>query len=203
VNEISVKEAAAQLGVSEIQVGRLIGFGELRAQRFGRSWAVDRASVQRYLAMRSPKGRPLPPESAWRHLLAAQPMSIDDASNFARRCRRRGSRVEGAIGLGKVSALLADRRIAISGVAAAARHGAAVDENPPHVIYVKQSDFDSLAADYRMSQAHSSPNLVAWVVADACWPFNDSLAPPAVALIDLVGEGDIRSARELLSEINR
>lgn len=201
MNEISVNEAAEQLGVSAIQVGRLIGFGELRAQRFGKAWAVDRKSVQRYADMRARSGRPLPVKSAWKRLLAAHPKSIDDVADLARQSRRRGVRLEGAVSPGKFSALLADGRVVVSGVAAAAQHGAAVDEHPPHIIYVQRSDVGSVISDYRIDENHSSPNVVVWVVDDSCWPFDAPVVPPVVALVDLVNEGDHRSARELLNEV--
>ena len=61
------------------------------------------------------------------------------------------------------SALLADSRVAVSGVAAAAQRGAAVDENPPHVIYGKRSDVDTLPGGCRCSNVtvadrRSGPN---------------------------------------------
>jgi excisionase family DNA binding protein len=202
VNELSVKEVADQLGVSEIQVGRLIGFGELRAQRFGKAWAVDRRSVQRYHVMRAGRGRPLAAASAWPSLLEAEPHSIDDAIELARRCRRRAERFEGAVSPGKFGALLSDRHVVVSGVAAAAVHGAAVDENPPHVVYAKRSQFDALVKRYRIDADHSAPNRVVFIVDDEHWPFESRVAPPVVALVDLVSEADHRSAREVLAEMN-
>lgn len=201
MNEFSVKEAAEQLGVSAIQVGRLIAVGELRAQRFGKAWAVDRQSVQRYSQMRAGRGRPLPVGSAWERLLSAHPRSIDEVADLARQCRRRGVRREGSVSPGKFSSLLADSRVVVSGVAAAGRHGAAVDENPPHVVYVRRSDLDSVISKYRIDRDHSSPNLIMWVVDDERWPFAGSVVSAVVALVDLVAEGDRRSARELLSEV--
>jgi excisionase family DNA binding protein len=202
VDELSVKQAAEQLAVSQIQVGRLIGSGELRAQRFGRAWAVDRKSVQRYSAMRSGRGRPLPPASAWQKVLNAHPRSISEVLDLARQARRRGSRIAGAIGPGKFPALFADDRIVRSGVVAAAHHGAAVDENPPHVVYFKRSDAEAVMSQYPIAQEHSLPNIVAWIIEDAFWPFDAPVAPIELALVDLVGEGDYRSARELLSEVS-
>lgn len=201
MNEISVKEAAEQLGVSAIQVGRLIASGELRAQRFGKAWAVDRRSVQRYSALRAGRGRPLPVGSAWERILGAHPNSIDEVVDLARQARRRGERREGSVSLGKFPALLADRRVAVSGVAAAGRHGAAVDENPPHVVYVRRTDLDSIVSEYRIEPDHPSPNLIMWVVDDQYWPFSGAVVPAVVALVDLVAEGDHRSAREMLREV--
>ena len=40
-----------------------------------------------------------------------------------------------------------------------------------------------------------------WVVDDEWWPFGAAGVPAVVALVDLVAEGDYRSARELLSEV--
>jgi excisionase family DNA binding protein len=203
VNELSVSEAAEQLGVSPIQVGRLIKCGELRAQRFGKAWAVNRQSVVRYANIRSGRGRPLSAGSAWAQLLGAHPRSINEATDLAKQSRRRGVRRDAAIGIGKLPALFADSRIVVSGVVAAANAGAAVDENPPHVVYLKHSDYQSVLSEFRLLADHSAPNVVIWVVNDADWSFDGPIAPPAIALVDLVSEGEHRSARELLKAMDK
>ena len=44
-DEFSVAEAASRLGVSKVQIGRLIANGDLDATRFGKAWAIERASL--------------------------------------------------------------------------------------------------------------------------------------------------------------
>ena len=43
---LTTKEAAALLGVSPRRVNNLIEVGALKAQKFGRAWMVDEASVR-------------------------------------------------------------------------------------------------------------------------------------------------------------
>ena len=49
---ISVKEAAARLGVHEKTVRRWITGGELRAHRLGRQWRVAPVELERFLRSR-------------------------------------------------------------------------------------------------------------------------------------------------------
>jgi len=58
--------------VSEIQVRRLIAAGEVDADRFGRSWQIELASLQRYADLRPTVGRPLGADRAWAELLHAR-----------------------------------------------------------------------------------------------------------------------------------
>lgn len=51
--EMSVRDAAAQLAVSEQYVGRLLSDGRLLGERRGRSWAVDGESVAKFRTSRS------------------------------------------------------------------------------------------------------------------------------------------------------
>jgi len=58
--------------VSEIQVRRLIAAGEVDADRFGRSWQIELASLQRYADLRPTVGRPFGADRAWAELLHAR-----------------------------------------------------------------------------------------------------------------------------------
>lgn len=55
---LTTKEAAEQLGVTQRRVLALIASGELEAQRFGSTWAVQEESVQARLETPRIKGRP-------------------------------------------------------------------------------------------------------------------------------------------------
>lgn len=55
---LSTAEAARQLGVSPRRVRFLVEAGELSAERVGRAWAVDEASVQARIEAPKLKGRP-------------------------------------------------------------------------------------------------------------------------------------------------
>lgn len=68
---ISVRDAAARLGVSADAVRKRISAGSLAAERRGRDWSVDRRSVDRLGRQSVGPGRPLSPEMAWAILLVA------------------------------------------------------------------------------------------------------------------------------------
>ena len=105
-------------------------------------WAIDRESVYRYAALHPAAGRPLGPRAAWTQLLHSRPRSLHEVEQLAIACRRRA------------------RRVVPSGVVAAARSGAPVDERPPFQVYVRQGDWDAIHAHYRVDQQHSAPNAV-------------------------------------------
>ena len=55
---ISVSEAAGQYPLSAKHIRYLVAEGMVKGQKFGNSWAVDEASLKRYLVNRRPPGRP-------------------------------------------------------------------------------------------------------------------------------------------------
>jgi len=65
---MSVADAAAALDVNPRQVRNLIDAGALDAQRVGRAWVVDAASVRARSARPVAPGRPLSPGRAWQVL---------------------------------------------------------------------------------------------------------------------------------------
>ena len=65
---MSVEDAATALAVDSRQVRNLITSGALDAQRVGRAWLVDPASVRARRATPSYRGRPLSPGRAWQVL---------------------------------------------------------------------------------------------------------------------------------------
>ena len=54
---ITVKEAAEILGVGEARVRKLCATGQIKAQKFGRDWAIVRESVEERAANTPPPGR--------------------------------------------------------------------------------------------------------------------------------------------------
>ncbi len=61
---LTTKEAAEKLGVTPRRVNNLIEAGALRAQKFGRAWMVDEASVRERLQAGSQPGRPRADDAA-------------------------------------------------------------------------------------------------------------------------------------------
>ena len=194
----SVQQAAKSLGVSEVQVGRLIAQGDLAASRFGRSWMIDPRSVHRYADLHPSRGRPLPPARAWELLSSASVSSIEQARELAVLCRRRAERSEVRILPGLLDRVRKDSRVILSGVDAAAHFGAAVSVMPPLDFYIRRSDFESFSKDFIVNQDSVEHNCVVRLV-DA-QSFDDTPidhhVPLLVALVDLIAEGDYRSAKE-------
>jgi excisionase family DNA binding protein len=69
--QLSVRDAAEQLGVSPAAVRLRIGGGDLPAVKLGRDWRIDERDVQRLRRRRDRPGRPLSPSMAWAVLLLA------------------------------------------------------------------------------------------------------------------------------------
>lgn len=54
---LSVAEAARRYGLSPRQLSRLVSTGVLKGQRIGPAWAIDEASLKKYLATDRKPGR--------------------------------------------------------------------------------------------------------------------------------------------------
>jgi excisionase family DNA binding protein len=197
MDALEVGDAAKMLDVSARQVRRLIDRGDIAASRFGGSWAIDRDSVYRYRDLRPSRGRPLSPEGAWRTILDADLHSLDEAHELAIASRRRADRVEARVPAARIDALMSDHCVVESGVGAAARLGAAVERRPPFQCYVRRSHWADLQREYRIDRAHSEPNVVFRIAADAALDGVRPL-PRSVVLLDLVSEREHRVASELL-----
>jgi len=200
--KISAQKAAELLGVSRMQISRLVSAGEIRAERFGNALQIDLASVHRYQDLRPAPGRPADPASAWQLLAYARPSNLDDLKALAVAVRRRSERHEVRVLPGLVEELLADPRLVVSGAAAAAHHGAAVRDVPPHVVYVRHSDHPAVAKRYRMRDCADDANAIVKLAPDSAWLFEEGpYAPLVVALVDLVDDRDDRSAAEALRSL--
>lgn len=196
--KVSSAQAARMLGVSRMQISRLVDAGELVAERFGNAWQIDLDSVHRYADLRPERGRPLSAARAWTALRTELPRTLDDASVLAIRVRRRAERRPSRVLPGDLERYRQDSRCVQSGSAVASRL-APVSDGPPHSSYVRRSDYEEVARDYALADDAANPNVILRIVDDDVWPFADlAEAPPVVALVDLVDERDDRSARELV-----
>ena len=198
MTQLSVDQAASALGVSHVQVGRLIDAGELDAKRFGRSWAIDPDSLHRYRILRPRRGRPLTERAAWQRVLDAEPPAgIDEAIDLARLVRRR-SRNERVRILPALDGRLADDlRVPHGGAHAALHHGAGVGRPKQRDVYVNAQDAEAVRSDYRANPDADDPNVVLRIVDDPI-DFDDRFMPPIVAVLDLLDAADTRAAAEAL-----
>jgi excisionase family DNA binding protein len=195
---LSADQAADALGVSHVQVGRLIDAGELDAKRFGRSWAIDPDSLRRYRLLRPRRGRPLSERAAWQRVLAAGPPSnIDQAIDLARLVRRRSRNEHLRILPALHGRIDDDPRVHHGGAHAAIHHGAGIGRPDQRDIYIGASNADAFRADYRADPNADDPNVVLRIL-DEPMAFGDKFVPPIVAVLDLLDAADTRAAAEAL-----
>src|SRR5665648_828136 len=78
MTQMTTGAAAARLGVSQRQVQRLIGAGELPAARTaGDAWVVDALAVNSMARTRPTRGRPWSPTTAWAALWRLSGLDVD------------------------------------------------------------------------------------------------------------------------------
>ena len=199
MQNFTVSNAAKVLDVSEAQVGRLLSRGEILGSKWGRSWMIDAASVHRYASTRPERGRPYLPERAWAELLDGDVRTLDDAKKLAVLCRRRAERHGVRVIPGFLEALRKDPRVVLSGVDAGRKFKAMVTLGPPMDLYVSAADTEKVFKKY-VSQDHvTDPNVIIRVVESDVLQQFEHHVPLIVALVDLVAEGDYRSAKEVLN----
>lgn len=196
--KVSAEQASEILGVSRQQISRLVSAGEIESERFANILQIDLDSIHRYQDLRPAPGRPRREDSAWAVLNDADPRSLDELKLLSVEVRRRARQRRVRILPGSIDRILGDPRVVVSGAAAAAHHGAAVQVRPPHAIYVRRSDSDSVEREYRLKDG-GEVNLIVRIARDDIWLFGaGKYAPMAVALLDLVDDRDDRSAAEAL-----
>ena len=201
MRNVTVADAAEMLGVSQEQVGRLLLRGELAGSKWGRSWMIHLNSVHRYKDLHPGRGRPFPPARAWKELADAQVHSIEDAKRLAISCRRRAQRLDVHIASFAQATFKEDPRVMLSGVDAASFHGGGVSVQPPIDFYVRARDVEALLNDYRI-EIELSDQVSSQAVMRVLSELNPDIpfskyVPELVALVDLVAEGDYRSANEV------
>lgn len=196
--QLNVAQAADALGVSQVQIGRLIDAGELDAERFGRSWAIDPASLRRYRLLRPRRGRPLSEFASWQRILDAEPpVNIDDAIDLARLVRRRSRNERLRILPALDGRIDEDPRAHHGGTHAAIHHGAGIGRPDQRDVYISAPDADSFRADYRSNPSVDHPNVILRIV-DGPLASTEKFVQPIIAVLDLLDAADTRAATEAL-----
>jgi excisionase family DNA binding protein len=199
VQNFTVSNAAKVLDVSEAQVGRLLSRGEILGSKWGRSWMIDAASVHRYASTRPERGRPYLPERAWTELLDGDVRTLEAAKRLAVLCRRRAERHGVRVIPGFLDALRKDSRVVLSGVDAGRKFKAMVTLGPPLDLYLHVNDVEKVFKKYVSADHVTDPNVIIRVVESDVLQQFEQHVPLIVALVDLVAEGDYRSAKEVLN----
>ena len=69
MEQLSIVEAAQQMGLHAAHVRRLVREGEIPARKVGSHWLVDESAIRERKRIRPSAGRPLSPQMAWAFLL--------------------------------------------------------------------------------------------------------------------------------------
>lgn len=195
---LSVDQAAEALGVSHVQVGRLIDAGELDAERFGRSWAIDADSLHRYRILRPQRGRPLAERAAWAKVLDAEPPNdVDEAIDLARLVRRRSRNERVRILPALDGRIDHDQRVRHGGAHAAIHHGAGIGRTVQRDLYISAQDAAAFRSEFHADPNAGDPNVVLRIVDDLI-DIDLRFMPPIVAVLDLLDAADTRAAAEAL-----
>ena len=210
---VSVVEAAEYLEVSPRRVRQMLADELLAGRQIGREWVIERRALESLRRHRGPVGRPWRAPSAWAVLAIANGDGSDLSPMDRSRARRRlaehglaglvarlGARSEMRRFYGHPSVfepLAAEPDVVLSGVSAAANHGADVVASDFLEAYVPEARVAALINQYGLDPDAERPNVVLRVVGDALWPFPPEMdvASRFVVAVDLLEADDERSRR--------
>ena len=221
MSELSVAEAAEQLGVSPRRVRALLEHGRLEGRQVGGRWLLPSDQVESRRAAAPAPGRPLSQAAAWRVIavLANSDEGLKDLSPPARsRARARAAELrlrhpseiarswQSALSSrarasdfyahpSVLMALLDDPRVVRSGISAAHDHGADLMVMSGAEGYVRARDVHGLVDAYALNpELGVYANVRLHVVEDEAgsWLFRRPVAPAAVVAADLVERNNPR-----------
>jgi hypothetical protein len=214
--EITSRQAAERLGVTQQRIQALFAAGDVRGQMVAGRLLVESADIQARLARRPGRGRPLAARVAWgmiwelsgerAHWLAASERSRLRTSirklntdQVVLRARRRASLHQYRILPTYVNRLAADAECVASGVGAASAVGADIVAISFAEVYTTRSTHDRLVKAYVMVQAGNDGDInVNLRVLDDDLAFllsGRARMPSAVVACDLLESPEPRSRR--------
>lgn len=219
---LTVKEAAARLGVGPNDVRRLIETGSLPGVKVGQQWLIPTDAVERRREMAPRRGRRLSPARAWGLLFMADGRDAPWLTPDARwRIRRRlathplaterdrlidrGHAIPYRVHPSMLERMRADPRLMLTGVSAASALRLGLVGGTDEVdAYADHTLLDDIVERYRMRPS-ADPNVTLRASPEIGWEWPPaSIAPrPAVAL-DLLDHAEPRVRQvggELLDQI--
>jgi hypothetical protein len=211
---LSVREAAAELGVSPSAVRQLIAQGQVRSSKFAGRVVVDPDHLRQVGAATRPVGRPFSPAAAWvllRLLAGQQPgpvspsrlsqlrhhLRFDDPQHLAGRLRKRADLAFYHVHPSLLGDLAAEPGCVLAGRSAAERVGADLaGDGGPLEVYLAPARADRLAHEYAadLDVSVGVANAVVRNVEPGHVPLHEPgvAAAPVVAL-DLIESGEARA----------
>lgn len=215
---LTVKEAAARLGVGPNDVRRLIEAGSLPGVKVGQQWLIPTDAVERRRELAPRRGRRLSPARAWgllfladgrdapwltpdarwriRRRLATRPLAADRD-----RLIDRGRPIPYRAHPSMLDRMRADPNLMLTGVSATSALGPGLVGGPDEVdAYVDHTFLDDVVERYRLRPS-TDPNVTLRLVPAIGWdwPPTDVAPRPAVAL-DLLDHAEPR-VRQVGSEL--
>jgi excisionase family DNA binding protein len=209
--EVSVREAARELGVNQARVRQLIGKGELRAREVAGRWLVDANDVDARRARPAPATRPFSARSAWGLLLLAagedapwlapterrrvrRRLQELPAGDWSWMCRNRATTTAWYAHPSALGRLVEDRRGVRTGISALADYDVDLTAPGQAELYARAGDLPALVRGYALEESER-PNLVLRLPRDV-WPFSThEVAPPVAVAVDLLDGDDDRTTR--------
>jgi len=214
---LSVQDAARRLGIEPMSVRRHINAGSLSANKRGRDWLIDPASVERLARQRHGRGRALAPHMAWATLLlasdrgddaqaiagnvryrsrAAAWLAANPLAEHADRLRARATPERFDIHPAEAARLLAREDVMPTGISAA-RPYQLIGGGGEVEVYAPAAARTAILNKHALSPA-SGPALIRWI-RDDLWPQiprrEDGSAPERAVLVDLLENNDPRARR--------
>lgn len=213
--EVSVREAARELGLSPRRIRALVAQGKLPARRLeGRQLLIDLDAVRARADRPARSGRPISCRSAWAVIrlledLPLREMSASERTRARRRVHELPDLPPGALASraevhrlrahpGVLDRLRTDERLLLSGPDAARVHHADLVPRDGVEAYVRSEDRDPVVKRYRLEQVPpASANVVLHVLpADVDEvPSSDGVVASSLLSLDLIDAGDERSVR--------
>jgi excisionase family DNA binding protein len=211
MDDMTVAQASASLGVSRDRVRKLAVSGDIPARKVGGTWLVDRQVVDRWVLAPPARegGRPWSPQVAWAVLtLLDGDRSAFDALPRKTRYRIR-QRLDGADGLASIAARLRGRGAAqrfalhaslreqlrqfgpISGPEAAQRYGVGLLGGDELEVYIPEQQRRQVLDSVPLRPSADGAVVVRWVGEGAA--VSRGVAPRAAVALDLGEDPDPRA----------
>jgi excisionase family DNA binding protein len=199
---LTVREAAARMGVGRARVQAMIMRGELAAESIGGRWVVPVDEALRAGRIPRVAGHPLDEATAWR-IVGEIDNGARDSIELSQQWGALSARAKSFIGR-----VLPDRAdlegcsvdIRLGGNRRASELGASVTALHPHDVYLLDSTFNVFADWAGFARVAGAHNVRMHLVNSSTWQLLDTGLPLAACWLDLADAGD-RGASEVMFDL--
>ena len=219
---LSVRDAAARLGIGPSRVRALAEAGQLRGRKVGRQWVFATSDIEQWARRQRVVGRPLS-ESASLGLLfelsgqsaawldrvgrwkVLHSQAAADPDLLVARSRRRAQRIERRAHPSDLPRILSEPGVVRGGISAARDHGIELVAPGAIEIYVDRERADDLLRRYSLVGS-GEPNVIIHAVSVPGALRERDVMPLGVTIVDLLESGEPRAvaaARRASSRLRR